>query len=596
MSALDILYRRLVDSGVAGPELLAQLSADLDLEKVARLAADDALVPIGTFMAREFNAPGLPADRWLPAIGQVVSLAAYPALADLLPPHYPYYLQRPYETTKNLGSTTTGAACTVATMRGTKLIVGQNGGLLSLWDGVSSTAISGSLGSGISPHPKYPIILRNDDALLTVYSSAGGNYVLQRVGIGAGNIGAALQNYGSGSNSSSPPFAVELPNGNIVTFVASTTTTYQVQTLVAGATANSGTFPLSTIAAPFFLAFDPQGRLLIFARPNSTGGTLTNVYRTADGVTWETLATAVANSDSNAITLALDTDYLHPTVAADPLSCAYWSSPDGQIQIMTGVVGQASARFLISTNGGATWTSRLISDLGLGAAATSFKNIRLVWDAANSRVLICCFYGKSVSEAAVTIRATTNFTTFTTLVNAVTVGNINIANTDMTAAVIIKGSLYLWVQTAQVIHTINADGSLTQVNSASAVTTNDVPVFIGKRHPFNGAILFLYSGKARWLGTGFRGENIDTTVVHDLTIYPTTGRPLVFANEEKTRLAHALYTPGSGQAFVSYGSVYDYNPDTERRMPQISHPFDATSLRDIYVNGVHPFRWFMRAK
>jgi hypothetical protein len=600
-------------TGLANAQTLGTI---LDELEVADAASAAVAPPIGAYMLWPWYASA-PDDKWLEAKGQIVSLAAYPGLASVLP-NIPLALYNGNPAFTPVGplasgppSGGSGATSPVqALVRSGRRIAIIQSGYARFIDRSRNIDIQGAATADQVPqlansYRQRPIMRDNDE--IAFLSSAGLPSLLNLATLGTTPPAQSVAGTGGifqGASAAGAESSIwKLPNGVLVSFVwIGTEARYVCAKLASGAGSASWAafFPagVSYIQTDLRIWQLKNGTLFMVARPAQTTGDWT-IYKTTDGNSWVSLG--AVSSSASIVGLGGPFNDVDGGIDRDArLINNVEQSPDGQ----QAVVRLANAGWLISTNGGGSFTFKPVTDLLTGLYAQfGASSIGFIYDVIRSRWLLVSITAKSAAPTArhFSVWASTDLSVFTL---AHEIAALPALSGQMSAVALFAGTnkisaLPTMNNGNQARYELNLT-TLAVTVATSIIGSNAFYYRLEGYQFFDGAI---FSGPGSASTTAWVPNSDDTPVLAISNTSSDAFRDFV-ANSADGMVGN--FTLGNADASgtkVFYGAYFEYNQNTERKLPsiEVQNISSSPAVRELYkpyvdVNSYKPPRVYMRVK
>ena len=607
-------------TGFANAQTLGPILTDMKA-KTSDLTA--AAIPIGGYLVVPFMAPN-PGPKFLRALGQKISLAAYPK-ASALPvvgagdlSQYPWSGNNDTRVAQfNFASgsgTNPDSPFRSADIVGNRVVVVQNS-YLRYFELAGQTKLVERVGTITNNMADggYSCVLRDNDVV-----TMGANGRPTNLSILAGNFGAVTSYSGGVNGLDTQSKLVSLPNGTVLAFISTTSTTSTVlrqrKSEAAGVwsafTPDIGAF----LTNEYRVWQDKQGRVYLYCRAATTN--LFNVYRTADGETWTNLGQVAGTVGGGAKMMAHQS--WNSRDSKRPGAPAYRESPNGAMAMVRGSPNyNPDTNFVLATvNGGDSWKVLTRDTVVPGFPTTPLGNtasgqqngaFMFEWDRFRQRWVFATIW-RNLNQIWYAVSYSTDLVNFTNIITPRTrptpesiSGTVNVFNVALLCtledvlvyATDTNGTRYnLALGVTSLVMNNISDDSVTYTPFLTLEDPSFDGIVMGRRSPGDpGAIDLLYQAAIdglRWM-------------LYDRTFFQAANDPwggyyllhMLFAES---------YVFGGYSQNMSISAKYDHNPATERVLPRLDNGYDArlnSSQSTLIENSsrggqAHGALWYMR--
>lgn len=584
--------------------------------------------PVGSYMLRMSFAPD-PGPNWLECLGQIVPLASYPDLATVLPAYVRQLGEQNIGNQPTIflnGSSGSNFAIVGQWFEGNKLYALQNGfltivqpdgtqvqGTFANIDGyLWYTTASGTPGGNVRPilrQSTNEIFYRRNGVSLLNSIDASSVAAIQNGGRSSVFFGEAI------AGATYSEFFFRLPNDVLLFFGRCTNGNNEQYTrcvkLPVGNAHNAwvnfdpGPFnPASstTVNVPneFYAWQAKDGYVYAITRPRGQSVPYT-IYRTLTGASW-----SVVGSFTLASGAVLVGEHSRRRESKIVKLSTREESPDGK----SIVVNLGNYAFLITTDGGATWVTKTVSEL-LNKSGDGLKTITLdplyvgfAYDRYKNEWVFSC-----PCSLANSTQAYVNFWTGPDPLNLTTGRSALLTGYTwpvpspgyQSALIITKGRYRHSFSSASG----NAYGFVDYPKASAGVVTvglngtqsNIMPAWRFEGSPFDGMIWS--PGNANGFAVWQFADDSEEIVARSAN----SSRPSDFTqaefgvSDDGTVVTNVSRNTGNVEYSV-YGSFYSYNPALERRLPtaQISQQSGAFAISESYRSQASRPRIYMKVK
>lgn len=587
--------------------------------------------PVGSYMLRLSVTPD-PGSNWLECLGQIVPLASYPDLAAVLPVYLRQYGEQNVGIQNTIyinGSSGGNFAVAGQWFEGNRLFTLQNGILTIL--NPDGTSLSGQFGNG-SPSLWYTSSITIPGGNIRPLLRESTNEVFyRRSGVSAlSSIEAtSVSTIQSGQRDSIPnvqniagldamEYLFELPNGTLLFFSRNSNGNNiqytRCQKLPVGVAHNAwqnfdpGTFDpaQSTINPPMeFIAFQAKDGAVYAATRAANSNAAFTLYRTLTGSSWTVAGTFSIASGTSPSGGWFSSRRRESKIV--PFGFKE-ESPDGK----TIVLNFGDCGFLISTDSGASWVYRTISELlnksgdGLKAITASLSYVGFAWDKYRSEWAFSCIcYPTDSTQTHIGYWTGADLLNLTLRGKALLSGySTSNSQSNYRSALIVTAGRYrhsFYSSSAGTGGLVDYGKSQTGTITTGPAGIRGyvaLPLFRFEGTPFDGTVWQSYLSTAIVVWTA--GDDSEELLVdNNGSTLPSTVLQTEFdVSADGTRVSNVVRT-SSPTEYAFYGSFYDYNPALERRLPRIEFPSNQNgfpSIQEFYKRSATKPRVYMKVK
>lgn len=554
--------------------------------------------PVGSYLFWPQYAKVSPGLNWLEAKGQIVSTVSYPTLASVLPT-YPtaFGAGNPTGSAGNITSTPASKAGGIV-IDGDRYVSLATGAVTVQDLGSSSFSSSVAInpeGMGTSPGIARPIT-RGKEVIYFMDSAAGPIRALDTTSQSTLDTGEKQPNVQSGALANGGLIRVrpgdglyKTANGTIVS-IMSASQSYTYRRLFRLRPGLSFTTQWEAFDPPHNIAYNTptspdnimswqtkNGNVFVAMRAAGSTAPIT-IYRT-DGTTWTVVSTFNFQSTvggNNTDVLVQRERLWRQDLARKPINL-FEESPDGQQIIISLYYG-----YLVSRNGGTSFTYITANNL-LGYGTTYYPpsgnndytdHVSMKWSKLKS-----CWYFTSVVEKApgggsqnkyAVIWTSTDLVTFTKIAEVLLSGMNASITISATAAIPTNTKVLLLAHASNNIRYAYIIDVATLTATQTGVSSIDgSPIAYLERISDEYATLEVYNSNG-YYGVLWVPYDDSEAAWNFLSNQQSYGFIDFGVTTSGTHLGSSYYVSGNGTFYQCFIPIYNFNPTTERRLPNVS--------------------------